>query len=211
MSLGPAAAERFIYQFGAIPAVALGYRELPGELLLIPPSFTVLTSMFLHGGLMHLAGNMLYLWIFGNNVEDAMGHARFALFYLLTGTAASVTHFWVDVNSVIPAIGASGAISGVLGAYILLYPHAQVLVLIPLGFFTRMMYIPAGIVLGLYFVLQLVQGAAGFGQQGGGVAWFAHIGGFVAGLLLVVPFKQRSVRLFHPAHYHAHRVETLDP
>ena len=197
----------FIYQFGAIPAVVFGSESLPPEIVAIPASMSVLTSMFLHGGFMHLIGNMLYLWIFGNNIEDAMGRIRFLIFYLLTGFAASMTHFITDVTSVIPTIGASGAISGVLGAYILLYPRAQVLVLIPLGFFTRLMYVPAGVVLGIYIVLQIFQGGLSLGQQGGGVAWFAHIGGFVAGLALVAVFKRPEVHLFNKPHYHAHRVE----
>ncbi len=207
MSLGPGGAEVFIYQFGAIPAVIFGSQTLPSELVAIPASFSVFTSMFLHGGFMHLVGNMLYLWIFGNNIEDAMGHGRFIVFYLLTGVAASMAHFFTDLNSEIPTIGASGAISGILGAYILLYPRAQVLVLIFLGFFIRVMYVPAGLALGFYFLLQLLQGTLTFGQAGGGVAWFAHIGGFVAGLLLVGLFKQSSVRFFNQPHYHARRVD----
>lgn len=207
ISLGPRAGELFVYQFGAIPAVVFGSRSLPSELVAIPASFTVGTSMFLHGGFMHLIGNMLYLWIFGNNVEDAMGHGRFLMFYLITGLAASMSHFLTDVTSLIPTIGASGAISGVLGAYILLYPHAQVLVLIPLGFFTRLVYVPAGLVLGFYFVLQILQGTLSLGREGGGVAWFAHIGGFLTGLVLVGVFKHRTVRFFNPPHYHARNVE----
>lgn len=207
ISLGPREGQQFVYQYGAIPAVIFGSRALPSELLAIPATATILTSIFLHGGLMHLVGNMLYLWIFGNNVEDAMGHVRFVLFYLVAGVAASLTHFLTNVTSVIPTIGASGAISGILGAYILLYPRAQVLVLIPLGYFTRLMYIPAGFVLGFYFILQILQGGLSLGQGGGGVAWFAHIGGFIAGLLLVGLFKQRTVHFFNPPHYHAHRVD----
>ena len=156
---------------------------------------------------MHLIGNMLYLWIFGNNVEEAMGHVRFIIFYLITGVAASMTHFLMDVDSTIPTIGASGAISGVLGAYILLYPRAQVLVLIFLWFFVRLMYIPAGVVLGFYFLLQILQGTLNWGQEGGGVAWFAHIGGFLAGLLFIGLFKRHDVRFFHSPHHHAHRIE----
>ena len=163
--------------------------------------------MFLHGGFMHLIGNMLYLWIFGNNIEDAMGHGRFVVFYLLAGLLASMAHLLTDVTSEIPTIGASGAISGILGAYILLYPRARVQVLIPLGFFWPVVYVPAGIVLGFYFVLQLFQGTLSWGQGGGGVAWFAHIGGFLAGLLLVGLFKQRSVRFFNPPHRHARRID----
>ncbi len=206
ISLGPREGDQFVYQFGAIPAVIFGSQVLPSELVAIPASFSILTSMFLHGGFMHLIGNMLYLWIFGNNIEDAMGHGRFIGFYLLTGIVASMAHFLTDVTSEIPTIGASGAISGILGAYILLYPRAQVLVLIALGFFWRVMYVPAALVLGFYFVIQLFQGTFSLGQGGGGVAWFAHIGGFMAGLLFVALFKQRTVRFFNQPHHHAHRI-----
>ena len=207
ISLGPGGAEVFICQFGAIPAVIFGFQTLPSDLVAIPASFSVFTSMFLLGGFIHLIGNMLYLWIFGNNIEDAMGHGRFIVFYLLTGAAASMAHFLTDLASEIPTIGASGAISGILGAYILLYPRAQVLVLIPLGFFIRVMYVPAGFALGFYFVIQVFQGTLTFGQGGGGVAWFAHIGGFIAGLLLVGLFKQPTVRFFNQPHYHARRID----
>ena len=207
ISLGPRGGELFVYQFGAIPSVIFGSQTLPSELVAIPASFSIFTSMFLHGGFMHLIGNMLYLWIFGNNIEDAMSHGRFVVFYLLTGVVASMSHFLTDVSSEIPTIGASGAISGVLGAYILLYPRARVLVLIPLGFFMRVMYIPAGFVLGFYFVIQLFQGTFSLGEGGGGVAWFAHIGGFIAGLLLVGLFKQPTVRFFNEPHHHPRRID----
>jgi membrane associated rhomboid family serine protease len=207
LSLGPKAGQTFVYQYGAIPAVLFGFESLPSQIQMIPAPFSLITSMFLHGGIMHLVGNMLYLWIFGNNIEDAMGHGRFVLFYLICGVIAALSHALTDAGSVVPMIGASGAISGILGAYLLLYPRAQVLVLIPLGFFTRLMYIPAGFVLGLWFLLQLISGSATVGQGGGGVAWFAHIGGFLAGMILVGLFKQRSVRLFNPPHRHARRLE----
>jgi membrane associated rhomboid family serine protease len=142
---------------------------------------------------------MLYLWIFGNNIEDAMGHIRFLIFYLVCGMAASFSHILSDVQSVIPSIGASGAISGVLGAYLLLYPRAKVLVLVPLGFFTQLMYIPASIVLGLWFLLQLMSSALSGSQGAGGIAWWAHIGGFLAGVVLVGAFKKRQVRFFNPS------------
>ena len=129
------------------------------ELALVPPTVTVFTSMFLHGGFMHLAGNMLYLWIFGNNVEDAMGHGRFIVFYLLCGVAAVFGQVLQDPGSRIPMIGASGAISGVLGAYLILYPRARVLVLIPLGFFMQLVRLPALWVLGLWFAMQLISSA----------------------------------------------------
>ena len=207
ISLGPGEGELFVYQFGAIPSVIFGSQTLPSELVAIPASFSIFTSMFLHGGFMHLIGNMLYLWIFGNNIEDAMSHGRFVLFYLLTGVVASMSHFLTDVTSEIPTIGASGAISGVLGAYILLYPRARVLVLIPLGFFMRVMYIPAGFVLGFYFILQLFQGTLSLGEGGGGVAWFAHIGGFIAGLALVGLFKQPTVHFFNKPHHHPRSID----
>jgi membrane associated rhomboid family serine protease len=145
-----------------------------------------LTSMFLHGGFMHIIGNMLYLWIFGNNVEDSMGRGRFLVFYLITGITASAAQVLASPNSRLPSIGASGAIAGVLGAYIVLFPNARVQTLIFLGYFARMAQLPALLVLGFWFVLQLFNGLLAFGMtQLGGVAWFAHIGGFVAGLLLV--------------------------
>ncbi len=206
-SLGPKGGQAFVYQYGAIPAVLFGFESLPSQIQVIPASFSLITSMFLHGGIMHLVGNMLYLWIFGNNIEDAMGHVRFVLFYLTCGVIAAMSHALTDAGSVVPMIGASGAISGILGAYLLLYPRAQVLVLIPLGFFTRLIYIPAGFVLGFWFLLQLISGSVTAGQGGGGVAWFAHIGGFLAGMILIGLFKRRSVRLFNPPHHHSRRLE----
>jgi len=149
-------------------------------------ALSFITAMFLHGGFMHIAGNMLYLWIFGNNVEDRMGRGRFLIFYLLTGAVASAAQVLADPNSPVPTIGASGAIAGVLGAYIVLFPNARVQTLIFLGYFARMAQLPALLVLGFWFVLQLFNGLLAFGMmQMGGVAWFAHVGGFVAGLLLV--------------------------
>ena len=149
---------------------------------------------------MHLIGNMLYLWIFGNNVEDAMGHVRFVLFYLLCGIAAVLAQALPNTDSTIPMIGASGAISGVLGAYLLLYPHARVLVLLPLGFYTQLVHLPAMAVLGFWFVLQLISTALS-DPQAGGVAFGAHIGGFIAGLMLLPIFKHRHVRLFAPSRH----------
>ena len=150
---------------------------------------------------MHLIGNMLYLWIFGNNIEDVMGHGRFIIFYLTCGILAALSHALTDFSSQVPMVGASGAISGVLGAYVLLFPRAQVMVFIPLGFFSRLMYIPAGFVLGFWFLLQLLSGSASLGQGGGGVAWFAHVGGFVAGMALIGLFKRRDVPFFAPRHH----------
>ena len=192
---------RVVYGLGLVPAVLFGERALPPEIAMIPAEATVLTSMFLHGGLLHLAGNMLYLWIFGNNVEDALGHGRFILFYLLCGVAAAFAQIASDPGSDVPMIGASGAIGGVLGAYLLLFPHAQVMVLIPLGIFTRLVYVPALLVLGLWFVLQFVQGALAPASGGGGVAFWAHIGGFVAGAALILIMRRPGVPLFGAARH----------
>lgn len=202
-SLPPQGGEMFVYQYGAIPAIVFGHAELPTELIAVSGYGSLLTSMFLHGGWMHLIGNMLYLWIFGNNIEDVMGHVKFVIFYITCGILAALSHAMIDQNSVVPMVGASGAISGILGAYLLLYPRAQVLVLIPLGFFTRLMYVPAGIVLGLWFVLQVLSGGMSGGSQGGGVAFFAHIGGFLAGMALIGLFKHPHVRFFNPPHHHS--------
>ena len=199
LSLGPQQA-RIVYALGVIPAVLFGHLQLPEAIALVTPSATVFSSMFLHGGWMHLIGNMLYLWVFGNNIEDAMGHVRFIVFYLLCGMAAVFAQALPDPQSQIPMIGASGAISGVLGAYLLLYPHARVLVAIPFGFYLHTMRIKAGWVLGFWFVMQLISSVANAGQQGG-VAFGAHIGGFVAGMLLLPLFKRRSVRYFHPGRF----------
>ncbi|MBM2829631.1 MAG: Rhomboid family intrarane serine protease [Gammaproteobacteria bacterium] len=198
-SLGSEGYQAAIYSLGVTPAVLLDKVQLPEALAIIPAELTVVTSMFLHGGFMHLAGNMLYLWIFGNNVEDSMGHVRFVIFYFLCGIAAVIGQTLQNPESQIPMIGASGAISGVLGAYLLLYPHARVLVLIPLGFVSQMVRLPAGWVLIFWFVIQLLSSAMA-SSEGGGVAWFAHIGGFIAGMLLISVFKYRRIPLFHPAH-----------
>ncbi|MCA9500862.1 MAG: rhomboid family intramembrane serine protease, partial [Nitrospira sp.] len=131
ISLSMPNGEAFVYMYGAIPAVVLGHAQLPPELVSLPAYGTLLSSMFLHGGWMHLIGNMLYLWIFGNNIEDVMGHTKFVLFYLICGVLAAFSHALMDPESTIPMVGASGAISGILGGYLLLYPHARVLVLVP--------------------------------------------------------------------------------
>jgi membrane associated rhomboid family serine protease len=150
--------------------------------------------MFLHGSLFHLLGNMLYLWIFGNNIEDRLGPVRFALFYGICGVAAALTHILFEPGSRVPMIGASGAIAGVLGAYALLYPRARVRTLVFLIFYIDIVPIPAGLVLGLWFVLQVLNVG-----MGGGVAWFAHIGGFLTGLLLIRLVLGRGARPVRPA------------
>ncbi len=198
--LSPAGAEQVVYAFGVIPAVLTGRESLPVELVLLPAPATLLTSMFLHGGFLHLAGNMLYLWIFGNNIEDAMGHVRFFIFYLLCGVAAVFAQVLPNPGSVVPMIGASGAISGVLGAYLLLYPRARVLLGLPLGFLiVQLGRFPAMWVLAAWFVMQLFMGGMNATRapgDEGGIAFGAHIGGFVAGLLLVTFFKHRNVPLW---------------
>jgi membrane associated rhomboid family serine protease len=189
--------QTFIYEYGAIPSVIFGLAALPDEVLVVPSTLTLITSMFLHGGWMHLIGNMLYLWVFGNNIEDVMGHVRFLAFYVLCGVIAALSHALTDPSSQIPMVGASGAISAVLGAYLLLFPRAHVLVFIPGIGMTR---VAAGIVLGMWFLTQLLSGGMSMGSQGGGVAFFAHIGGFVAGMAFIGLFKRRHVRFFSPGH-----------
>jgi membrane associated rhomboid family serine protease len=203
VSLGPKMEQIFAYQYGAIPAVVAGSQKLPPNIATIPPEMSIFTSMFLHGGWMHLIGNMWFLWIFGNNIEDAMGSLRFLAFYLICGFLASLSHIAFNANSIVPMIGASGAIAGVLGAYIMLYPRAKVWTLIFLGFFSRLLYIPAGFILGYWFIIQIANNSLAGRQAGGGVAYSAHIGGFLAGILLVGLFKKRSVKFFNPPHYHA--------
>ncbi len=196
LSLGRAAGA-LVASFGAVPAQLTG--SAPHAAPVIAPGLTLVTSMFLHGGLMHLLGNMVFLWIFGNNVEDAMGHVRFLVFYVLCGVAAALAHVASNPGSNLPMVGASGAISGVLGSYFLLYPHARIVTLVFLGFFAQTINVPAFFFLGFWFLLQSLSGAASLGARGGGVAWFAHIGGFVAGMVLLLGFKRRGVRLWSPA------------
>ncbi len=173
---------------GAIPAVIFGYAELPPELFMVPADITLFTSMFLHAGWMHLIGNMLFLWVLGDNIEDAMGHTRFTVFYILCGMAAALTHGIIEPTSEVPMIGASGAISGVIGAYLLLHPKASIHTLI----FYFVIAIPAWIVLGLWIGIQVF---SIFQGGGGNVAWWAHIGGLVAGLILIPFFKHKDVEL----------------
>jgi membrane associated rhomboid family serine protease len=195
---GGRGAQAVIYSLGLIPSVLFGINQLPEELASVPPTLTIFTSMFLHGGWLHLIGNMLYLWIFGDNVEDAMGHVRFFFFYVLCGIAAAFAQAIPDPNSTVPMVGASGAISGVLGAYLLLYPHARVLVLIPIGIFPYTIRLPAGLVLVLWFGMQFLSNVLSPPSAGGGVAFRAHIGGFVAGMALLLLFKRRGYRLMNP-------------
>jgi membrane associated rhomboid family serine protease len=192
LSLGAGAQQQVAFALGFVPAHLFGGGPPAGSLA-VPAGATLFTSMFLHGGLLHLGGNMLFLWVFGNNVEEAMGHGRFILFYLLCGTAAALAQGAADPASAMPMIGASGAISGVLGAYLLLYPRARVLVVIPLGFYFPLVWLPAVAVLGLWFLLQLVSSWAAPAEAG--VAFLAHVGGFVAGVALVPLFRRAGVPL----------------
>lgn len=197
MGHAPRQQQELVYGFGLIPAVMVGDLALPPELYRVPAPVTLFTSMFLHGGLLHLAGNMLYLWVFGNNIEDVMGHVRYVLFYLLCGVGAAFAQALPNPDSQIPMIGASGAISGVLGAYLLLFPHARILIVIPFGFYLHRVYMPAMVVLGIWFAIQVFSSLR-VDPAEGGVAWYAHVGGFVAGLVLIPLFRRRDVRLWQP-------------
>ena len=176
ISLGPLTLDAFVMTYGMVPA-AFAWSD-------------VLTSMFLHGGWLHLIGNMLSLWIFGDNVEDRLGHGRFILFYLLCGTLAALAHVWADPSSPVPTIGASGAIAGVMGAYFVLYPQSRIITLLPIFIFIQIVEVPAVVFLGLWFLLQLVSGVGSqlvtaTGEAAGGIAFWAHVGGFAVGALLV--------------------------
>ncbi|HET9194676.1 MAG TPA: rhomboid family intramembrane serine protease [Vicinamibacterales bacterium] len=181
MTLGESSLDEFILYFGLVPA-AFSW-------------VAVLTSMFLHGGLLHVGGNMLFLWIFGDNVEDRMGHGRFVVFYLLCGAAAALAQTAMSPDSVVPMVGASGAVAGVMGAYFVLYPHSRIVTLIPLFVFFHVMEVPAIVFLGLWFALQFVSGvgsiaAATGGEPAGGIAFWAHVAGFVAGVSGVLVFRR---------------------
>ena len=164
------------------------YGLIPAQLIETPIRTypTIYSSMFLHSGVGHLAGNMLYLWIFGNNIEDVLGKFRFIIFYLVCGTLASMGHIVTDFQSNVPMVGASGAISGILGAYLVLFPFARVKTLIFLGFLITIVRVPAIILLVIWVLIQIFSGIV---AGDGGVAWFAHIGGFIAGMLLILPFQ----------------------
>ena len=191
----------FFHQFGLVPRalLSLGHWQEAGILPGLAPLFT---SMFLHGGWMHFLGNMLYLWVFGDNVEDWLGWLRFLLFYLVCGLLASLLQIAVHPGSPIPMIGASGAISGVLAAYLVLFPRARVLTFVPILFFFYLVRLPALIFLGLWFLLQFFNGAVSLTAGDlsmGGTAWWAHIGGFVAGLVLILKARKSRRRQF--VHY----------
>ena len=173
------------YSYGLIPSVLMGHNQLPLDFYAVPAFITIFTSMFLHGGFMHLIGNMLYMWIFADNIEDNLGPSKFLIFYLLAGIGAAMTQVLIDTHSEIPMVGASGAIGGVLGAYLINHPNAKVLVLIPFGFFSQLIKIRALYVLGFWFILQFI-------SSGGGVAYAAHIGGFISGIVLILFLNKSS-------------------
>jgi membrane associated rhomboid family serine protease len=180
--ISPPGMEKTVYAYGAVPQYILTFEKFQP----IHPALTVFTAMFMHGGVFHLGGNMLYLWIFGNNIEDKLGHLRFIIFYIFCGITAAYSHALIDPHSLTPMIGASGAISGILGAYLLLFPRAGVYTVIFLGFFVQIVKIPALIVIGFWAIVQFINGLVSTGLvKQGGVAWFAHIGGFLTGLLTI--------------------------
>ena len=178
---------QLFYSYGLIPSVLMGHNQLPMDLYVIPAYVTIFSSMFMHGGFMHIIGNMLYMWIFADNIEDDLGPIKFIIFYLLSGIGAAMTQVLVDTHSQVPMVGASGAIGGVLGAYLINHPKARVLVLIPFGFFSQLIKIKALYVLGFWFILQFI-------SSGGGIAYAAHIGGFVSGMILILFFNKKIKR-----------------
>ena len=208
LSLGEPSGEHFnqnVAEYGSIPYEI----SHPGEQCLVtgggpegcvdggdadlPPTWlTLLTSMFMHGGLLHLGGNMLFLWVFGNNIEDSMGRVKFVIFYLAGGLVAALSHTVVDVDSTVPSIGASGAVAAVLGGYALLYPRARVVTLIILIVFITVIELPALLILGLWFLFQLYDASQPIGGEGGGIAYFAHIGGFLFGLAAIKLFARHE-------------------
>lgn len=195
--------QRFIMRWGAVPREIARGTDLQPTIEL-PIYVTLFSSVFMHGGLLHLGGNMLYLWVFGDNVENAFGHLKFLLFYLLCGVGAAAAQIVLNVDSSIPMVGASGAIAGVMGAYLVMFPGATVRTLVFLGIFVSVVYLPALLVIGLWFLLQLVNGIGALGvrtHETGGTAFWAHIGGLIVGALLVVVFRRRDYHSAAPRTY----------
>ena len=202
MILGPAGEQLFIFGTAVIPyelthfvdrtTFAIPSTRYAYPAALLPFPLTLFSAMFTHGGFMHLGGNMLYLWIFGNNIEDAMGHGRFFIFYMITGLGATMVHVLSDPNSTIPMIGASGAIAGILGAYFVLYPKAKIKTFVVLIIFIQIIYVPAVFILGFWFLRQII----GIGSDD--IAWYAHIGGFLVGMFLVRRFKRPRRMIIDP-------------
>lgn len=181
----------FIMENGVIPAMVTSFEYIPLRERFQP----FITSMFIHGDLFHIIGNMLFLYIFGDNVEDRMGHLKYMLFYLLTGVGAAILQILMNMNSVIPMVGASGAVSGVLGAYFLYFPRARVLTIVPIFFFIQLIYLPSFIFIGLWFLMQFLSGIMTVGAPDtGGIAFWAHVGGFIAGLVIAGYFGKKSYR-----------------
>jgi len=190
-----------ILSLGLIPARIFGNAHLAPEVLATPAWVTIITSMFLHGGLLHIAGNMLYLWVFGHSVEGAMGHSRFFVFYLVCGLAAAFAQVAANPSATEPMIGASGAISGVLGAYLVLYPKANIRTLVFLGIFVTVIRIPAFVILGLWFLVQFWNALGPGSSEAEGVAVWAHVGGFISGAILVLVLRRPEIELFQPARF----------
>ncbi len=191
--------DKFVMKFGIVP-LKVSYYSQASDLTFINAFFPFISSMFLHGGFIHLIGNMWFLWIFGDNIEDKLGHFKYFLFYILCGIIASSVHVFFNSQSNIPCIGASGAIAGVLGAYMITFPRARVVTIVPLFIFIQVMELPAIVVLGFWFVIQFFNGAASItaSTSGTGVAWWAHIGGFAAGVIILyvmrIFFMRKPVR-----------------
>jgi len=193
ISLGGRGFAEFTAKYGLIPAELIQGKIVYWEHT--PPVMDIFTSMFMHGGFLHLGGNMLYLWIFGDNIEDMLGHIKFLIFYLLCGIVAALSFAFIEPDSAIPMVGASGAISGILGAYMVRFPTARVYTLIWFFFFLRIIALPAIFILGFWFILQVINGSSAIAYSNmGGVAWFAHIGGFAFGALVFLIFGFRSRR-----------------
>ncbi len=204
---GAAALARSVCEYGLITGELLGTvargtqvslgQGLACTLGAAPTWYTPVTSMFMHGGWFHIVGNLWFLWVFGNNVEDSMGRVRFLLFYVICGLAAAAAQMATNLDATVPMVGASGAISGVLGAYFVLYPHAHVHTLVVFGFYARTVAVPAGVMLGYWFLLQVLGGVPALAAEGGGIAFWAHAGGFLAGMALVFPFRNPQLVLAH--------------
>src|SRR6266446_1673210 len=194
-ALTPDSFKILLYQFGMVPANITGYLSGAGRLGLVAVLLPALTSMFLHGSWMHVIGNMWFLWIFGDNIEDHLGHFKYLVFYLASGLVAAFAQLLLSPHSRVPTVGASGAIAGVLGAYFVLYPKARVLIWFPIFF---LFYLPAWVVLGYWFLMQFLSGAAtsiaDYSDTHGGVAFWAHVGGFVAGIVLIKILPERPRR-----------------
>lgn len=189
VSLPESRLKELVFIYGAVPDEIVSMVDSPPRTP-FPLPFTLITCMFLHGGILHILGNMLYLWIFGNNVEDALGKTRFITFYILSGISAGLTHILTNPSSDLPMVGASGAISGILGGYFILYPFAMVDTLIPFFFFWRIVPIPAFFFILIWFLIQV----AGASRMGGNIAWFAHIGGFISGILFLFIMGKSKAR-----------------